>query len=208
MSAENVRLGDPKLNDPADLLRPLRPSSPLSSPLSLQELSAQSLPACLPQGLFAGPFSGRMAFAQLVRDALATATREGWRELVLCDATFEDWPLRERSVAESLYAWAKAGRKLTVLATTYEGVLRNQPRFVAWRNTWSHIVECRRCRAADPLDFPSALWSGAWVMQRLDLARSTGVSGPEASRRVRLRELLDEKLRASSPGFAATTLGL
>ena len=158
--------------------------------------------------LSTGPFAGRVAFAQLVRDALATAAREGWHELVLCDATFEDWPLRERAVAESLHAWAKSGRKFTVLAPTYEGVLRNQPRFVEWRKTWSHIVECRRCRAADPLDFPSAIWSPAWVMQRLDLARSTGFCGPEPGRRVRLRELLDEKIRGSSPGFAATTLGL
>ena len=168
-------------------------------------------PAPLPvpeHALPSGPFAGRVAFAQLVRDALACAAREGWHEIVLCDATFEDWPLRERAVAESLHAWAKSGRKLTVLATTYDGVLRNQSRFVEWRKTWSHIVEGRRCRSADPLDFPSAIWSGAWAMQRLDLARSTGFSGPEPSRRVRLRELLDEKLRASTPGFAASTLGL
>ena len=164
----------------------------------------QTLPPTLP----AGPFAGRVAFTQLVRDALATAAREGWHELVLCDASFEDWPLRERAVAESLHAWAKSGRKFTILATTYDGVLRNQPRFVEWRKTWSHIVESRRCRAADPLDFPSAIWSPSWTLQRLDLARSTGFCCPEPSRRVRLRELLDEKLRGSTAGFAASTLGL
>ena len=168
----------------------------------------QNSPDSLQQTLPAGPFAGRFAFTQLVRDALATAAREGWRELVLCDATFEDWPLRERAVAESLHAWAKSGRKFTVLATTYDGVQRNQPRFVEWRKTWSHIVESRRCRAADPLDFPSAIWSPAWTLQRLDLAHSTGFCGPEPSRRVRLRELLDEKLRGSTAGFAASTLGL
>lgn len=185
-----------------------RADSPNHQPGGPVALPAPDL--ALPSGPFqpSGPFAGRVAFAQLVRDALATAAREGWHEIVLCDATFEDWPLREREVVSSLHAWAKSGRRITLLATTFDGVLRNQPRFVAWRKTWSHIVECRRCRSADPLDFPSAIWSGAWVMQRLDLARSTGFCGSEPGRRVRLRELLDEKLRTSTPGFPASTLGL
>jgi hypothetical protein len=49
-----------------------------------------------------GRFAGRDAFQQLVRDALAAAAREGWREIILCDADFGDWPLGERSVAQSL----------------------------------------------------------------------------------------------------------
>lgn len=166
-----------------------------------------ALPA-MKLSLPSGPFAGREAFAQLVRNAFACAARDGWHEMVLSDATFEDWPLRERAVVESLHAWAKSGRQMTLVASTFDGVMRNQPRFVEWRKTWSHIVTCRRCRAIDPVDFPSAIWSGDWVMQRLDLARSTGVSGPEPGRRVRLRELLDEKLRSSTPGFPATTLGL
>ena len=204
MSADNTSPGgNSVLGHAAMSVVPVSPVTQMTPVSSVSPLLAGPI-----AGPFAGPFAGRLAFAQLVRDALATAAREGWRELMLCDATFEDWPLRERAVVESLHAWAKSGRKITVLATNYEGVLRNQPRFVEWRKTWSHIVECRRCRGADPLDFPSAIWSPAWVMQRLDLARSTGFCGPEPSRRVRLRELLDEKIRGSSPGFAATTLGL
>ena len=49
-----------------------------------------------------GRFAGRKAFQQLVRDALACAAREGWREIILSDPNFEDWPLGERAVAESL----------------------------------------------------------------------------------------------------------
>jgi hypothetical protein len=48
----------------------------------------------LPQGRF----EGRDAFRQNVRDALACAAREGWRELILSDADFHDWPLGERAV--------------------------------------------------------------------------------------------------------------
>ncbi len=174
------------------------PANPGSSPTL--EPALATLPS--------GRFSGRNAFAQAIRDALDVAARDGWNRIILADANFEDWPLRERAVAESLNAWSKTGRHITLLAQNFDSIVRLAPRFVTWRKTWSHIVDCRQCRHADPLDFPSAIWSPAWVMQRLDLARSTGVCGSEPERRVVLRELLDEKLRGSAPGFAAVTLGL
>lgn len=160
------------------------------------------------QGLPAGRFEGRVAFQQLVRDALACAAREGWRELVLSDASFSDWPLGERAVAESLQAWSRTGRKITLLARRYDNVVRQHARFVTWRGTWSHIVEARACAAADPLELPSALWSPAWALQRLDIERCNGVSGAEPERRLALRESLQEWLGRSSPAFPATTLGL
>ena len=64
-------------------------------------------------------FEGREDFRQLVRDALETAAREGWRELILSDATFGDWPLGERVVVESLRAWSRSGRtRLRIAAAT------------------------------------------------------------------------------------------
>ena len=62
----------------------------------------------------AGRFEGRVAFQQLVRDALACAAREGWPELILSDASFHDWPLGERAVADSLQDWARAGRRFVL----------------------------------------------------------------------------------------------
>ena len=158
----------------------------------------------LPQGRF----EGRNAFAQLVRDALAAAAREGWREIILSDASFADWPLCERAVAESLQAWSQGGRRCVLLARRYDEVVRLHARFVGWRQAWSHIVEARGCPSADALELPSAIWSPRWVMRRLDPERCTGLSGSEAERRVALRELLDEWLQKSSPAFPATTLGL
>jgi len=155
-----------------------------------------------------GRFAGREAFAQGIRAALACAAREGWRELILCDADFHDWPLPERAVVDALQAWARSGRHLLMLATRFDTVQRHQPRFVRWRQTWDHIIECRQCRAADPQDFPSAIWSPAWVLQRHDVARSVFVCDADASRRLALRQVLDEWRRNSTPGFPATTLGL
>jgi hypothetical protein len=155
-----------------------------------------------------GRFEGREAFQHHIRHALATAAQEGWREMLWADASFEDWPLRERAVVETLNAWAKPGRRLTMLAVRYDSLYRLAPRFVAWRVRFGHLVECRQGRSMDPVDFPSALLGPVWVMQRLDLQRCHGMAGVEPARRLALRELLEERLRASSPGFAATTLGL
>ncbi len=155
-----------------------------------------------------GPFSGPKAFAKTIRAALARAAQEDWPTMVWSDATFEEWPLGERAVAESLQAWAGSGRQLLLLARSYDSVIRYQPRFVTWRKTWDHIIECRVCKNIDASEMPSALWSRHWAMRRLDLVRSTGIADLEPARRVLLKEELDECRRQSSPGFSATTLGL
>ena len=160
--------------------------------------------AALPEG----EFEGREAFEQLVRDALANAAAQGWREIVLCDASFEDWPLGERAVAQSLHDWSQAGRTCILLARRWEAAAFRHARFVEWRKRWSHIVDARACPSADEQGFPSAIWTPTWAMERRDPERNRGISSTEAGRRVLLREKLDEWLRKSGPSFAATRLGL
>lgn len=161
-----------------------------------------------PSDLSGGRFVGREVFVQHVRTALATAAQQGWRELVLCDGHFGDWPLHEREVVESLQAWSRSGRKCTLLATGYDHVVRQHARFVNWRKAWGHIIDARVCRQIDPVNFPTLLWSPHWTLQLLDPVRCTGVCGAEPERIVRDRELLLELMQVSSPGFPATTLGL
>ena len=160
------------------------------------------------QALPQGRFEGREAFRQLVRDALARAAAEGWRELILSDPGFTDWPLGERAVVQALNDWSASGRKCILLARRWDEARLLHARFVTWRQTWSHIIEARGCSAADEFEVPSAIWSPAWVMHRLDPERSKGVSGSEPERRVAVRELLGEWLQKSSPAFPASTLGL
>ena len=156
-----------------------------------------------------GRFEGREAFRQLVRDALACAARTGWRELVLSDADFADWPLGERVVIESLQQWSGAGRRMTLLAASFDAIVRLHPRFVQWRVQWDHLITARKCAGVNATDLPSVLWSERWVVQRLDPVRSNGVSGSEPARLVLQRELLDEWVLArSAPGFPASVLGL
>jgi hypothetical protein len=155
-----------------------------------------------------GRFEGRDDFRQLVREALASAARDGWREIILSDASFMDWPLGERAVVESLNAWSKTGRTCTLLAKRYDDVVRMHPRFVTWRGTWSHIITAVACSSADPLELPSGIWSPVWVMERRDIERSNGYCGSEPERRVAMRESLNEWMLRASPAFPATTLGL
>ncbi len=160
------------------------------------------------RGLHQGRFEGRNDFQQLVRDALACAASEGWRQIILCDASFEDWPLGERAVAESLQAWSASGRHCTLIARKWDDVIRRHARFVTWRRTWSHIIDARGCPSADAGDLPSAIWSPGWAMQRLDIVRSNGYCGSEPERRVLLRQNLNEWLQRSTPAFPASTTGL
>lgn len=166
------------------------------------------LKANLPEALTSGRFSGRKAFSQLVRDALAQAAREGWSEIILSDASFEDWPLRERSVVESLQAWSRSGRHLTLLATRYDKLLLAHPRFVTWRKTWGHIIDCRQCREMAPANFPSAILGRDWFVYRQDPQRGNGTCGQDRATWVRLKEVLDERILESDPGFPSSTLGL
>lgn len=161
--------------------------------------------AANPQGR---AFFGPTEFASVIRDALACAAREGWPAMVWSDASFEDWPLGERTVIESLQAWAGKGRHLLMLAHRYDSVLKHKPRLVGWRKTWDHTIECRVCKTLDPSEMPSALWSPDWALRRLDPVRCTGFAGLEPQQRVSLKEELDECRRQSSPGFSVTTLGL
>jgi hypothetical protein len=158
--------------------------------------------------LLEGVFDGKAAFEQLIRDALATAAVQGWREIILCDADFDDWPLGERAVVESLNAWSQSGRRLTLLAKHFDPLIARHHRFVTWRSRWSHIIEARAVPSADAQEFPSAIYAPLWVMRRLDTPRSKGVASHQPQRRVALREEINEWLGKSSPAFAATTLGL
>lgn len=159
-------------------------------------------------GLPEGRFSGRQLFADLVHQAFATAAREGWPRLVLCDADFADWPLGERRVVEALNAWCARGRSMQLLAREYGTLRQLHPRFVQWRVTWSHLIEAHACPGASTDELPSVLWSPVWTLQRLDTQRASLVASPSAERRVALQERLQSWWQRGIPAFPASILGL
>lgn len=162
-----------------------------------------SLPS-LPEGRF----DGREAFDGIVRAALSAAGRQGWRELVLSDPDFADWPLGERASIEALQAWSATGRRFILLAQRFDVIERIHARFVPWRRMWDHIVECRAVRPEAGNAVPSAIWTPEWFAYRTDPERSRGVCGFEPRARRELRETIDESWRAGRPAFPASALGL
>ena len=159
-------------------------------------------------GLREGRFAGRSEFAEMIRHAFAAACAQGWREMMLFDADFNNWPLGERAVVQSLNDWSATGGKLTMMACNYDAVLRRHARFVTWRRTWAHHIDCRRSPTKLGGQLPSALWSSGWMFERFDVARCAGVAGSEVIRRSSLKERINECLLHGSPSFPATVLGL
>ena len=155
-----------------------------------------------------GRFSGQEAFEGLVRHAFERAAADGWPEITLSDPSFEGWPLGETSTIRALQAWAKPGRRLVVLAGRFDLLIQLQPRFVAWRKTWSHLVEGRVCSPSALAGLPSAIWSQHWFLSRTDAQAGVGQYGADRVRLQALHEALRSKLKVSGTGFAPTTLGL
>ena len=155
-----------------------------------------------------GRFAGRGEFVEMMRQAFAAAAVQGWREIVLSDPDYADWPLGERGVAEALNSWSKTGRKLTMMAGSYDMVFSRHARFVVWRRTWAHLVECRAVVPASADRTPSALWSSGWAVERLDARHCAGMAGSDAARRLALKGRLNEALLTSVPAFPASVLGL
>ena len=152
---------------------------------------------------------GRAAFQAAIRVALAQAAAEGWRELLLCDASFADWPLGERGVVESLTRWGGVQRHLTLFASQFDDVVRRHARWVRWRQQWSHLVTCRIVEEIEPVNVPSMLWSpGGVTLRLLDPVRFRGVVSRDAADGLEAKEIFDAITQRSVLGFATTTLGL
>lgn len=163
-------------------------------------------PAWMP--LPEGRLQGRLLFADLVRQALACAAAEGWPRLVLCDNDFTDWPLGERAVVASLHAWAQGGRALHLLGRDFSALRQQHPRFVQWRVVWAHLLEVRACASASVQEWPSAIWSPGWTLERIDASRSVVLASHDAGCRVALAQRLDHWWQKATPALPPTTLGL
>lgn len=161
-----------------------------------------------PLTLHDGSFDGPAQFTQLVRDAIACAGQRGWNEMVWSDANFAEWPLCERSVVESLQAWSQKGRRLVLLANSFETLPVKHPRFVNWRRQWDHIIECYGTKSLSSSEFPSALWAPEWVLQRIDVPHFRGVATVDRLRGLHLKEALNEVRKQGVSSFPATILGL
>ncbi len=158
-----------------------------------------------------GIITGREAFVQALRDGLAYAAAEGCRELCWLDADFAAWPLSEPAVLDALKQWALPHRSLRLLAAQYDDVRRRHPRFVQWRQTWSHVVSA----AEYPLDDVGhgrpvglLLAPGLFSLRLLDAQQWRAATSARIADEIGAREWFDAVWQRSSESFSATTLGL
>jgi hypothetical protein len=153
--------------------------------------------------------TSRSEFHQAVRTAFAEAAAEGCREIWLVDIDYADWPLNEPELIDHLTQWARAYRKLTLIARSFDEVPRRHSRWVTWRRSWSHIVECRANIELEAGKMPTMLLAPGLVTVRLvDPIRYRGSVSRDAADAIRGRELIDAVLQRSEEAFPVTSLGL
>lgn len=152
---------------------------------------------------------GRGEFQEAIRQAFIEAADAGWREIRLVDLDFAEWPLGEKSVIENLTRWAKPYRSLVIVANHFDEVARRHPRWVAWRQLWSHIVQCRANTELESTRMPTLLCARGGVTIRVH--ERTHHRGTLSRRVIDVQsawEEIDNILLRSEESFPATTLGI
>ena len=153
--------------------------------------------------------ASRKEFHEAIRAGLTQAADAGANEICLVDPDFDDWPLNERAVVETLGRWALSRRKLVVFAHSFDELSRTSPRFAEWRRQWSHIVQCRSDPELEAQQVPTLLLvPGEVAVRLLDPVRYRGVVSGRATDQVECRETIDALLQRSVEAFPPTTLGL
>ena len=151
----------------------------------------------------------RSEFHEAIRAGLAQAADADANEICLVDPDFQDWPLNERAVVETLARWAASQRKLVLFAHSFEALPRSAPRFTEWRRQWSHIVQCRSDPDLEAQQVPTLLLvPGQASLRLVDPVHFRGVLSGRATDEVQARETIDALLQRSIEAFPPTTLGL
>lgn len=155
------------------------------------------------------PIDSRSGFHAALREAFDELARTGCREIWLVDEDFADWPLNEPAVIEALSRWAISHRRCTVLARQFDVIARRHPRWVEWRRTYAHVVQCRSNDELQPGEMPTMLLAPGLASVRLfDPLRHRGALSRDPSDAVVWRDAIDALLQRSQEAFPATTLGL
>lgn len=157
----------------------------------------------------AAPIEGRKDFQREVLAALEDGAAAGVPQLWLVDREFDAWPLGEPAVVDALVRWAGPRRRLTLLAADYALFPQRFPRWIAWRQQWSHLVQCLVVQEEFVAQLPCLLFVPDRVAVRVfDRERHRGRVLREPVDLLRCRELVDVLSQRSEEGFPVTTLGL
>jgi len=163
-----------------------------------------------PDGSLAGSIESQGEFVAALHDTVARAGQSAVRRMVWVDPDFADWPLDDAALWPRLADWLRRPRRqLVLLASSFDGLSRQCPRFVAGYRLWAHTIHAVSPAEDDGPGLPSlALADGLAVLQLFDRRRWRGRVSAEPSDLRVCAERVDALLQRASPAFAATTLGL
>jgi hypothetical protein len=145
-----------------------------------------------------------------LRWGFGTAQAQGARTITCVDPGFESWPLDDAAVLKALATFLRLpGRRLVMLASSYDAVPRRLPRFAGWRRDWAHALQTLLVPEEFAAELPSLLIDDRQLSVRLiDPVHWHGRASLEGRTRWLLQEQVDVVLQRSEPGFPVTTLGL
>ncbi len=157
-----------------------------------------------------GRIDGWRDFEDRLRAALAMGTTEpvDWR---LSDPDFAQWPLGERAIVEVLQqaALAHPRTSLTLLAARFDAFPRCHPRWLAWRQDWSHRVRCLQANEEDaPRLRPMLLWPGRLGLRLLETVSGRGVWSSDPATLHVWQTDFDVISQRSGEAMPSTILGL
>jgi hypothetical protein len=153
--------------------------------------------------------ASRADFRAAVRTAFTQAEVRDATEILIIDPTFNEWPLNEPALVDSLGRWVDSRKTLTVFAHDFGELARHQLRFVAWRRQWSHVVHCRSDPELEAEQIPTLLLvPGVTCVRLLDRVSVRGIASQRAVDLADGRETIDALLQRSVEAFPVTTLGL
>lgn len=152
----------------------------------------------------------RQAFHDAVRWALRAADARGARSLCWVDPDFADWPLDDGELLDVLTRWLqRPQRRLVMLAAGYDGMLRQHPRFTAWRPAWSHAVDPRVPGEGLANDLPTLLLDdGPVSLQLHDRIHWRGRAAVDPVQARACRDAIDAALQRSEAAWPVRPLGL
>ncbi len=167
-----------------------------------------------PEALPSWPPEGRLEGWPEVQAALRAfvlaACGQGCREMWWIAPDFDQWPLDDSEVLEALTQWARRpGVHLYCISHDFEPLRRSSPKWVRWRQTFGHVLSCKRPDETAGVDLPRAM-----LADRVCLLKVLDVVHPRARVTSDKRDIhyaseqIAAILQRSSDTFSASVLGL
>jgi hypothetical protein len=140
---------------------------------------------------------------------LSTLDAASGRDITLVDVDFSPWPLDDAAVIDALTRWIRLpGRRLHLVATRYDVVTRDQPRFAAWRQPFAHAVDSWTPVEIDATDLPSMLLLDGGCLELFDRERWHARWTAERRSCILQRERIDALMQRCEAAWPVTMLGL